>query len=236
MSWAESLPAYGGTEADFSGWLGAMSFDALAPHYRWMEFVLAGDKLQRCRTAFLSQVTHRHNVLIVGEGNGRFLVECRRALPQAQITCADASASMLTRARDRLQASGLGLDHIEFIQADALNWQPSAQAYDLLVTHFFLDCFQPDQLRSVIAALARAAKADATWLLADFQVPVTGLGRYRALLIHRLMYVFFRLATRLPARHLTAPDEFLKASDFSLRERQVNDWGLLRTDRWERGT
>jgi ubiquinone/menaquinone biosynthesis C-methylase UbiE len=211
-----------------------MSFDALAPHYRWMEFVLAGEKLQRCRTAFLSEVSHRHNVLIIGEGNGRFLLECRRALPQAQITCADASAPMLARARARLQGSGLGLDHIEFIQTDGLVWQPPAQTYDLLVTHFFLDCFRPDQLSSVIAALARAAKPDATWLLADFQVPAAGLGRYRALLIHRLMYVFFRLVTRLPARQLTAPDEFLRACDFSLRERKVYDWGLLRTDRWER--
>ena len=27
-----------------------MSFDRLAPHYTWMEAVLAGPRLQRCRT------------------------------------------------------------------------------------------------------------------------------------------------------------------------------------------
>jgi len=33
-----------------------MSFDVLAPHYRWMELVCAGDLLQRCRMAHLARV------------------------------------------------------------------------------------------------------------------------------------------------------------------------------------
>jgi len=211
-----------------------MSFDALAPHYRWMEFVLAGRKLQNCRTAFLSHVASRKNVLILGEGTGRFLLECRRTLRDAHITCIDASAPMLKIARKRLQQVGLALDDIEFIHADALTWTPHRQPFDLLVTHFFLDCFRFDQLQQLIGLLAGAATGDAAWLLADFQVPLAGPARYRALLIHRLMYLFFRVTTRLPARQLTVPDDLLKAHGFTLCERQPSDWGLLHTDRWER--
>ena len=76
-----------------------MSFDPLARHYRWMEPLLAGNKLQRCRAAFLDHVRDAQNVLIAGEGNGRFFVECRRKLPSAQITLVDASARMLAEAR-----------------------------------------------------------------------------------------------------------------------------------------
>jgi len=211
-----------------------MSFDALAPHYRWMEFVLAGSKLQRCRTAFLSQVTHCQNVLIVGEGNGRFLLECRRALPQASITCVDASARMLALARARLRAGGLNLLHTEWVHADVLAWTPSRHAFDLIVSHFVLDCFRPEQLERVIAALADAARPEAVWLLADFQVPAQGLRRRRAQLIHWMMYAFFRLFTHLPARTLTVPDAALRANNFALRERQFSEWGLLHTDRWEK--
>ena len=46
MRLAASRQAGGGTVI-------ARSFDLLAPHYRWMEFVLAGRKLQECRTVFL---------------------------------------------------------------------------------------------------------------------------------------------------------------------------------------
>ncbi len=211
-----------------------MSFDRLAGHYGWMEVVLAGEKLQRCRTAFLREVGNRERVLIVGEGNGRFLAECRRTLARAQIMCVDASGRMLTLAEERLRRLGLNVGEVEFVQADALEWRAPAKAFDLVVTHFFLDCFRPEQVRRVVDALAAAAKPDAAWLLADFRVPESGALRYRALMIHRLMYFFFRAATRLPARRLTEPDGFLAAHNFKLLKREVCEWGLLHSDRWER--
>jgi ubiquinone/menaquinone biosynthesis C-methylase UbiE len=237
--WLLTLPVglvldSGGNGDGFFAAFAIMSFDALAPHYRWMEFVLAGNKLQRDRTAFLSQVGHRQNALLVGEGNGRFLLECRRSLQHARVTCMDASDRMLALARERAQNSGLGSPQIQFIHADALDWTPPVGAFDLVVTHYVLDCFRPDQLKQVVATLAKAAAPDATWLLADFQVPATGLRRCRALIIHRLMYLFFRLATRLPARHLTGPDSFLEEHGFTLRDRRLSEWGLLHSDRWER--
>jgi hypothetical protein len=48
------------------------------------------------------------------------------------------------------------------------------------------------------------------------------------------MYAFFRFVTRLPARKLTPPDNYLQAAGFRLRSRQQTDWGLLHSDWWER--
>jgi ubiquinone/menaquinone biosynthesis C-methylase UbiE len=210
-----------------------MSFDVLAPHYRWMEFVSAGDKLQRCRTAFLGRITAPTNILILGEGNGRFLLECRREYPGAKITVVDASARMLERARKRLAGQGINCDGIEFTCADALTWTPPERAFDLIVTHFFLDCFRAEQVESLIATLARAALPRANWLLADFQCAPAGLPRYRSRLILWLLYRFFRMAPRLPASTLTPPDIFLERHGFKLRDREVYDWGLLHSDRWQ---
>ena len=212
-----------------------MGFDPLAPHYRWMEFVLAGNKLQRCRTAFLSRANQARNILLMGEGNGRFLIECRRRLKQARITCVDNSGRMLESARQRLVRCGLSPSAIEFIQADALAWSPPSRAFDLIVTHFFLDCFQPHQLERIVALLAGAARPGATWLLADFQIPPAGFSRCRAKLIHWSMYRFFRVVTGLPAMELTAPEPFLNAHGFSLQERQCSEWGLLHSDYWQAG-
>ena len=91
-----------------------MSFDRLARHYRWMECVLAGSKLQRCRTAFIDNVSAARRALLLGEGNGRFLVELFRARPDIHVTCVDASAAMLARARARLRALALERDNVEF--------------------------------------------------------------------------------------------------------------------------
>lgn len=211
-----------------------MSFDALAPHYRWMEVVLAGNKLQRCRTAFLDPVIRADEILILGEGNGRFLAECRRRIPSAQITVVDASARMLTEARRRLSRAGLDDGNLEFVHADALKWTPAESRFDLIVTHFFLDCFSPAQLERVVGALSRAARREATWLLADFQVPARGIRRYRARMIHALMYVFFRTVTGLSARAVTPPDETFHRHGFRLEERRTSEWGLLHSDLWRR--
>jgi ubiquinone/menaquinone biosynthesis C-methylase UbiE len=211
-----------------------MNFDLLAPHYRWMEIVLAGEKLQHCRTAFLPQIRDAKNVLILGEGNGRFLLECRKALISAQITCVDSSPRMLQLARSRLERRGLAVDGIQFVQADALSWKSPTQSFDLIVTHFFLDCFAPDQLQQLLAKLACACLPRSRWLLADFQIPEAGIRRWRAGLIHWMMYCFFRIAARLPAKHLTVPDPILRSHGFILQRRMLTDWDLLRSDLWER--
>lgn len=211
-----------------------MSFEVLAPHYRWMELVLAGNKLQRCRTAFLGQVSYCREVLILGEGNGRFLCECYRAIPEAHITCVDSSAGMLAVAQRRLSTHGSDLVRVEFVTANALTWKPPRGRFDLVVTHFFLDCFGQEQLNRLIPAISSAMTPAAQWLLADFQVPPAGLTRYRALVIHQLMYWFFCVVTRLPARHLSIPDGLLYAHRFALRRRQVSEWGLLHSDLWAR--
>jgi SAM-dependent methyltransferase len=225
-------PVYGGIGIAGLVSLFAVSFDALAPHYRWMEFVLAGEKLQRCRTAFLDEIPAARNILLVGEGHGRCLVECCRRFQGAQVVCVDASEQMLAQARRQLTAQKAGATHVEFIHADVLNWSPPAKAFDLIATNFFLDCFRGDQLERIICRLAAAAAPGASWLLGDFQIPSAGLKRIRSGLILWAMYAFFRTTTRLPANRLTPPDSFLRREGFVLHRRVEAEWGLLHSDWW----
>lgn len=211
-----------------------MSFDRLAQHYRWMEWLLAGGKLQRCRTAFIGEIPVPRDVLMMGEGNGRCLVEFRRAFPAARFMCVDASARMLECARARVRKAGLSDAAIEFIHEDALGWQPPPARFDLVVSHFFLDCFAVDQLATLVPRIAAAATPDVRWLLADFCEPPSGFARWRARWILRAMYFFFRRVTRLDASHLIPPDAFLQRSGFTLCERRLSDWGLLHSDVWLR--
>ena len=210
-----------------------MGFDTIAPHYRWMESVFAGNQLQRCRTAFLPRLSSAKRILIVGEGNGRFLVECRRTVPEASITCVDGSARMLALAGQRLHRNGLASPVVTFIHADVLEWKPRG-VYDVIVTHFFLDCFPAASLQAVIQKLAAAASDNALWLLADFQVPAKSWRGLRARLVVRFLYQFFRVATRLQATELTEPDPYLRENWFQLQSRNESDWGLLRSDCWHR--
>lgn len=211
-----------------------MSFDTLAPHYRWMEILLAGEKLHRCRTRFLDAIPRAQNILLMGEGHGRSLVEYRRRFPHADITCVDASTRMLDQARRHLARHHLTADRIKFIHADVLQWSPPAAAYDLIVTNFFLDCFRAEQVEQIIARLATAATPEANWLLADFQIPRAGWKRLRSRLIIGSLYTFFRVMTCLPAKRLTPPAPFLERAGFTLQRRSETEWGLLHSDWWRR--
>jgi ubiquinone/menaquinone biosynthesis C-methylase UbiE len=211
-----------------------MSFDTLAPLYRPMEAVLAGGLLQQCRTQFLKEAAGCQKALLLGEGPGRFLVELRRAYPELEITCVEKSEAMIQQAKNRLNPSKLSSGQIVFHHSDIFEWQPRAGHFDLIVTHFFLDCFAPEPLQRLITKVSSVAGQGAKWLLADFCIPPTGFPRWRASFIHKCMYAFFRKVTRLSATKLTPPDPLLQSAGFQLADRRTYNLGLLHSDLWIR--
>lgn len=212
-----------------------MSFDRLAPHYSWMEKVLAGSRLQRCRVAWLEALTNCDRILIAGVGHGHFLRTCARRFPEARLTGVDASAPMLAHAQRRARNAGIASERLEFVHARLPQWRPPSGQFDAIVTPFFLDCFPPRELGAIILGLAESARPAARWLLSDFTVPARGLARQRARLVHALMYNFFHRAGCIRARRLTDPSPFLTAVGFVLQQRRHFEWGLLHSDLWERG-
>jgi ubiquinone/menaquinone biosynthesis C-methylase UbiE len=197
-----------------------------------MEVVLAGSRLQRARVAWLDQLAACDRILIAGVGHGHFLRELAGRFPRCRITSVDASAGMLTRAKRR---AGTRAGRLEYIHASLPEWRPETSAYDAIVTHFFLDCFSPEQLADVVDVLARAARPSARWLITDFAVPNRGFKRHRARMIHAAMYAFFRPLAGVKARRVTPPDDLMRAQGFELIGRKHHEWELLQADLWRRG-
>lgn len=208
-----------------------MNFDRLAPHYTWMEAVTSGRLLQRARTTWLDALAGCRDVLTVGEGHGKFATAFGQRFPDASLTCAEASPRMLAVAKRRTRNAGVSAHWLHVVVPD---WTPPPQRYDAIVTTFFLDCFPPDELTRVISVLAEGATTNAVWLVTDFAVPAQGFRHWRARVIHALMYAFFRAATGLPARRLTAPDDRLRSHGFRLVHRREFSLGLIRADVWQR--
>ena len=206
-----------------------MSFDSIASVYGTLERLCAGRLLHRCRTHHLSSIDPPQNILLLGEGHGRFLGICERHFPAARITVVESSESMIATTRSKQP-----LTNAHFIHKDVLEWQPDNGSFDLIVTHFVLDCFSGTELSSVIRTLSQAAAQDAQWLIADFEIPNTTIARIRARLIVWLLYRFFRTLTRINASQLISPDLGLTDAGFALRQRATFDWGLLKSELWHR--
>ncbi len=211
-----------------------MNFDTLAPHYDWLEAVLAGHLLQDCRIAYPHVVRRAKTALLVGEGHGRFLEWCLRHADLEEITCIDASGAMLERSRMRSRGRSSCPTRIHFIRSDVMNVPLPSNAFDLAATHFFLDCFPARTLPAVVAHIGKSVKPGCAWLISDFCIPADGWQRARARGIHWLMYRFFRVAAGLRAARITPPDAWLSEEGFDLVERRTGNKGLLHADHWRK--
>ena len=87
-----------------------MSFDFVAPFYQILERIVFGSKLQTARMAFVPEITRRQRVLVVGEGDGRFLAEFVEFWPESEIVCVEASRRMIERARKRTVGHRIRVD------------------------------------------------------------------------------------------------------------------------------
>lgn len=189
-----------------------------------------GSALQRARTGQverLAQLTQPERVLIVGEGDGSFLLEFIKVFPSAHITVVEPSRRMVTRARARLQRAGLLSEQIQFQAEPLMAAELSSGHFDLIVSLFFFDNFEEAPMREFVEKLRICAGPSAYWLLSDFRVPSAGWRRVRAQIWMKLLYSFFGCLTGLSARQLPPMEAALEAVNFKQIVVQAHCGGLL---------
>ncbi|WP_165235703.1 class I SAM-dependent methyltransferase [Aquisphaera insulae] len=216
-------------------------FDALAPHYAWIEAASFGGLLQWCRTALVEDLADARRVLILGEGDGRFVRAFLAHNPAARVHVVDVSPTMVALARRRAGSgcgcgsgcgSGPGRERVTWQVADARAVEYPRAEYDLIVTNFFLDCFGPDDLARLIPRVAVALQPGGRWLVGDFRVPPGRLAGAASRVLLAAMYGFFRLTTRLPASRLVDPRPLLLARGLTPLRAESRLGGFLTSELW----
>jgi len=179
--------------------------------------------------AFVRQLGPVRRVLVVGEGDGRFLAEFVKSQPEAEIDCLEASAQMIALAR-----KGIASESIHFRCVTLQEAELPEGLYDLVVTHFFLDCFAGETLPEMVARLARAAAPQAQWLIAEFHEPKTGWLRLPSRWLIDVMYFFFRLCAGIEGRRLIDYRPLLRANGFKLSDSIGSPNEMIRSELWRR--
>jgi spermidine synthase len=201
----------------------------LARVYSWLERLVYRGDLQRARCAHLESLKKPQRVLIIGEGDGRFLqVFVERFWECERIDVVEPSGRMCEVARGRIgERAGVRFHECPLAVFD------QGREYDLIVTHFFFDCFDAAGQRETVGTVRRLIAEKGVLLLADFQFPKNGMfARLRARFLLRTMYVFFGITSGLKTTSLIDPDSALLAAGFLLDDRNVSNRGFLRSDRW----
>jgi ubiquinone/menaquinone biosynthesis C-methylase UbiE len=209
--------------------LRAVNFDPVARLYRWLEYLTFGPCLARCRNAQLPHLTGAGNALLLGDGDGRFLQQLLAINPGLHADVVDSSQSMLTILKRRVQQHGG--ENIRLQLADALQWEPTGN-YDLIVSHFFLDCFFPDQLDQLFDRVLLHALPGAQWVVSEFAVPRNPLIAFLARGIIASLYRVFGLLTGLPARSLPDYSDSMRRRGLVLSHERRFLAGLLRSELW----
>ncbi len=206
-----------------------MNCDPIARWYRWLEYAGFGRALEKRRLEFLTSLGDVRHALMLGEGDGRFLAEFLRYNSHATVDYLDLSERMLDLAKNRAGSA----HRVRFHQLDAREGPPG-DAYDLVVTHFFLDCFTQAELAPLVDTLAAATTPGAIWVVSEFRQPARGPAAWRAWVWLRILYAFFAVVSGLPTRRLPDHHACLTAAGFHLRQSRLANAGLLVSELWQR--
>lgn len=213
-------------------------FGRLAWVYERLERAVYGELLQRARVALLDELAGAKHILILGEGDGRFLVALLQRHKNCSVTVLEHSSGMVKWAQARLAAClPEARARVTFQQEDALKTTFLDQSYDAVVTHFFLDVFSEDQLPPLVEKLSACLKPGGRWLLSDFAPPSavrSGWPRLLSQLLLPLMYGFFRVTTGLGANGLTPPQPFMRAWGLEQVREERFCGGFVYAELWQK--
>jgi ubiquinone/menaquinone biosynthesis C-methylase UbiE len=208
------------------------NFDLIARPYRWLEYLTLGRALERCRLHFLPHILNQKQALIIGDGDGRFLAQLLTQNPHLHANAVDTSATMLQLLRQRCEAAAPNAStRLHTHQSSALT-VPLSGPYDLIVTHFFLDCLTQPDLETLINRISPTLSPQALWLISDFQVP-TGSMRLPAKILIRTLYLAFRILTGLRTTHLPNHATPLQQAGLTRIAHQPQLAGILITELWQ---
>ena len=205
------------------------NFNRLARLYRWMEYASFGPWLWRCRCAFLGDLIDCRRAAIFGDGDGRFTARLLAANPFIEMDAVDASEAML---RSLMRRAGRDAGRVRAHCVDALEWQTASPPYDLIVTHFFLDCLTTEEVRALAVMMRGTAAPAARWIVSEFAEPDGRLKRAAAHAIVWLLYRAFGLLTGLAVR--TLPDHGTALREAGFAPEKTRTWlgGLLVSETW----
>jgi SAM-dependent methyltransferase len=200
-----------------------------------MEYLSFGPYLKQCRSLHLNEAALHRRALIYGDGDGRFLAELVRRAPEIEVVAVDASAAMLRQAARKLPAGS----RVRLVNADALACEPvqfPEAPFDLVVSHFFLDCFTESDLALLLSRVQDAVCENVSWIVSDFAIPQRTPAKQIAALIVGGLYLAFGLLIGLTTRRLPDHAHVMREAGWLLEDRRELLFGLLFSERWRRSS
>jgi ubiquinone/menaquinone biosynthesis C-methylase UbiE len=207
------------------------NFDRVAPIYRWLEYLTFGCHLEMCREWSLPQLAHSRRALVLGDGDGRFLSALLEVNPNLCADVVDASGAMLSLLRDRIPAA-IAEGRVRTYHENALMFLPPESDYDLVITHFFLDCFLTSEVAAIVSSVSHHLAPNALWIVSEFTIPPQRFASLVARGVVSALYLGFRLLAGLRVRELPDHASVFRLAGLRMSNRKTWLGGLIASEVW----
>jgi len=214
-----------------------MNCDRIAPFYETLEHLSFGRSLERRRFAFLREARYAQHAILCGGGDGRFLTRLLAENPRVEVDFVELSPKMVEVAERRVKGMGRAFwRRVRFHAGDVRAFAAPPRSYDLIATHFFLDCFTPRELTEIVATLAKCGQPGSRWMVSEFREAEGVLANFWTRAVIRGLYGGFRWTTGLRARRIPNYDAALAVEGYVLCCEEQSLGGLLRSSLWKKSS
>ncbi len=195
-------------------------FDRVARAYPGLEWIAYGKRLERGRLACLGELSTRRHLLLLGEGNGRFLRALLAANPACTATVVEISPRMIAQARAALHPDERA--RVTWRQESVLTADLPEGAFDTVVTHYLFDLFEPPDQARILQTGLNALAPGGLWQDTEFLPDgPTRLIRLRNRLMLAMSYRFLGALCDFPARKLSDHRALMREAGLELEREEV---------------
>lgn len=151
-----------------AGFIPALAFHRLTPLFDPVAAVFVRDGAIKRRVIERAAIAAGERVLDVGCGTGTLALAAAQAAPDVSVTGLDADPAILSRARRKAAAAGLGID---FDEAMSNELPYEDDSFDLVLSTLFFHHLPDDSKRKTSAELIRVLRPGGRLVVGDLGRP-----------------------------------------------------------------
>ena len=194
-----------------------MQFDFISKYYDTLNTLVFGSVIYKAKISLFDDIKDGSTILFVGGGSGLSLVPLLNKRPNVKIDFIDSSRKMILKAKDRIPIdSNVAFHPIEIEQFEGIT-------YDYIITEFFFDLFDKNQIIEIIEGLMKKGNSRGIWIDTDFRKPINFKSKFTL----NLMYFFFKITANLKTNELVSTQPLFENNGLKIRKEVKFNAGFI---------
>ena len=197
----------------------SIKFCKIAKHFNFLEILAFGFLMTHSRNYIFRSNERFKEVLMVGEGTGRFTKEFLCHYPHSKIVILEPSEKMRVKIRNSVDTTRYNVEVLDSKMEDF----KSTINFDLICTCFFWDCFSTKQIHDLEKNLRHLCQFTNMWYNVDFyeSPKICDLRTLYNFTILRFLYFFFQKFVFLKNSKINSVHNLFCKNELSLVKERV---------------